>query len=102
MQNSKPKYSLKEKLDIAESISTVLMFLMAVWGTIAAYEAGFWHKIMHIIDHYHTEIVKIEHTETVKTIEQKVLYPQAEHSKNSQSSKINKNKSGQNIDKAAK
>ncbi len=60
MQNSKPKYNLKEKLDIAESISTVLMFLMAVWGSIVAYEAGFWHKLMHIINHYHTEIIKIE------------------------------------------
>ena len=75
---------------------------MAVWGAIAAYEAGFWRKIMHIIDHYHTEIVKIEHTETVKTIEQNVLYPKAEHLKNSQSLKTNKNKSGRNIDKAAK
>ena len=64
MQNSKSKYTLKEKLDIAESISTVLMFIMAVWGTIVAYEEGFWHKLMHIIDHYHTEIVKIEHSET--------------------------------------
>lgn len=60
MQKSKPKYNLKEKLDIAESISTVLMFLMAVWGSIVAYESGFWHKLMHIINHYHTEIIKIE------------------------------------------
>lgn len=67
MQNSKQKYTLKEKLDIAESISTVLMFIMAVWGTIVAYEEGFWHKLMHIIDHYHTEIVKIEHSEAFQT-----------------------------------
>lgn len=87
MENSKPKYSLKEKLDIAESISTVLMFLMAVWGTIAAYEAGFWHKIMHIIDHYHTEIVKIEHTEKVETIEHKILPLAVEHSKTTQKKK---------------
>lgn len=69
MQNSKPKYTLKEKLDIAESISTVLMFIMAIWGTIAAYEQGFWHKLMHIVNHYHTEIVKIEYSESIKNPE---------------------------------
>lgn len=71
MQNSKPKYNLKEKLDIAESISTVLMFLMAVWGSIVAYESGFWHKLMHIINHYHTEIIKIEQHTTLTDIFEK-------------------------------
>lgn len=71
MQNSKPKYNLKEKLDIAESISTVLMFLMAVWGSIVAYESGFWHKLMHIINHYHTEIIKIEQHTTLSDIFEK-------------------------------
>lgn len=69
MQNTKQKYTLKEKLDIAESISTVLMFIMAVWGTIVAYEEGFWHKLLHIVDHYHTEIVKIEHSKANPTLE---------------------------------
>lgn len=69
MQNSKPKYTLKEKLDIAESISTVLMFIMAIWGTIVAYEQGFWHKLMHIVNHYHNEIVKIEYSESIKNPE---------------------------------
>lgn len=87
MENSKPKYNLKEKLDIAESISTVLMFLMAVWGAIAAYEAGLWHKIMHIVDHYHTEIVKIERTEKVQIIEHKILPKMVEHSKTVQKKK---------------
>lgn len=75
MQNSKPKYTLKEKLDIAESISTVLMFLMAVWGTVAAYEEGFWHKLMHIVNHYHSEIVRIEYSEQTKTTEHKATPP---------------------------
>lgn len=76
MQNSKPKYTLKEKLDIAESISTVLMFLMAVWGTVAAYEEGFWHKLMHIVNHYHSEIVQIEYSEQTKTAEHKTPPPE--------------------------
>ena len=71
MQKSKPKYNLKEKLDIAESISTVLMFLMAVWGSIVAYESGFWHKLMHIINHYHSEIIKIEQHTTLTDIFEK-------------------------------
>ena len=71
MQKSKPKYNLKEKLDIAESISTVLMFLMAVWGLIVADESGFWHKLMHIINHYHTEIIKIEQHTTLTDIFEK-------------------------------
>ena len=69
MQNSKSKYSLKEKLAIAESISTVLMFLMAIWGTIAVYEQGIWHKLVHIVNHYHSEIIKTEHSETLKNPE---------------------------------
>ena len=76
MQNSKPKYTLKEKLDIAESISTVLMFLMAVWGTVAAYEEGFWHKLMHIVNHYHSEIARIEYSEQTKTAEHKTPPPE--------------------------
>lgn len=59
----KQRYTLKEKLDIAESISTVIMFLMAVWGSIAAYEADFWHKLNHIVSHYHAEIIKAEQAE---------------------------------------
>ncbi|MDO4162026.1 MAG: hypothetical protein Q4D80_03350 [Pseudomonadota bacterium] len=69
MKNSKPKYSLQAKLAIAESISTVLMFIMAIWGTVAAYEEGFWHKLMHIVNHYHTEISKIESSENLNNLD---------------------------------
>jgi hypothetical protein len=61
----KTKYTLKEKLDIAESISTILMFIMAIWGSIAAYEEGFWHKLNHIVSHYHNEITDMENKESV-------------------------------------
>ena len=54
----KSKYSMKEKLDIAESIVTILMFLMAVWGSIVSFEHGFWHKLYHVVDHYHRTIDK--------------------------------------------
>ena len=55
MKKSKPKYSMKEKLDIAESVVTILMFIMAVWGSIITFEEGFWSKLNHIVNHYHHE-----------------------------------------------
>ena len=54
MKKSK-KYSVKEKLDIAESVVTILMFVMAVWGSIITFEEGFWSKLNHIVNHYHHE-----------------------------------------------
>lgn len=55
MKKSKSKYSMKEKLDIAESVVTILMFVMAVWGSIVTFEEGFWSKLNHIVNHYHHE-----------------------------------------------
>ena len=72
MKKEFQKYTLKEKLSIAESISTVLMFLMAVWGSIVAYEVGFWHKVMHIVNHYHSEIGRLENNDkNIENIEEK-------------------------------
>ncbi len=46
---------MKEKLDIAESVVTILMFVMAVWGSVITFEEGFWSKLNHIVNHYHHE-----------------------------------------------
>ncbi len=54
------KYTVKEKLEIAESVVTIIMFVMAVWGSIIAYEEQFWHKLNHVVNHYHEEISKQE------------------------------------------
>lgn len=54
------RYTFKEKLEIAESVVTIIMFLMAVWGTIISFEEGFWHKLNAVVTHYHTEISKAE------------------------------------------
>lgn len=56
----KSKYDMKETLDIAESVVTIIMFIMAVWGSIVSYESGFWHKLNHVVSHYHNEMTKIE------------------------------------------
>jgi len=54
------KYTFKEKLEIAESIVTIFMFFMAVWGTVISFEEGFWHKLNAVVNHYHQEISKTE------------------------------------------
>lgn len=56
----KLKYDMKEMLEIAESVVTIIMFFMAVWGTIEAYEHDFWYKLNHVVSHYHEEISKVE------------------------------------------
>ena len=60
MKKSKPKYSMKEKLDIAESVVTIIMFFMAVWGTVVSFEEGFWRKLDHVVNHYHQQISAME------------------------------------------
>ena len=54
---------MKEKLDIAESVVTILMFVMAVWGSIISFEKGFWYKLDHIVNHYHQEFTAMEDKE---------------------------------------
>ncbi len=51
---------LKETLDVLEDIMTIIVSLMAIWGTVVAIENGFFHKIKRIADHYHADIVKAE------------------------------------------
>ena len=56
----KSKYTVKEKLEIAESIVTIIMFFMAVWGTVLSIEKGFWSKLDHIVNHYHQQVGYLE------------------------------------------
>jgi hypothetical protein len=60
MKHFLPKYTFKEKLEIAESVITIITFLTAIWGTIIAYEHNFWSKLNHVVDHYHGQIEKQE------------------------------------------
>jgi hypothetical protein len=66
MKNPLLKYTFKEKLEITESIITIITFLMAIWGTIIAYEHNFWSKLNHVVDHYHAQIQKQERQLTLK------------------------------------
>ena len=58
MQNNlKNKWSFKDKLEIAESIFTIIVSIMAIWGTVVAWQNGFWHKLERVTDHFHREII---------------------------------------------
>lgn len=54
---SKQKHALriKDTLDILEDIMTIIVSLIALWGSLAAYQNGFWHKLKHIVDYYHQD-----------------------------------------------
>lgn len=49
------RWTLKDTLDMLEAVFTIIVSLMAIWGTLIAWENGFWHKVKHIADHLHTE-----------------------------------------------
>jgi ABC-type nickel/cobalt efflux system permease component RcnA len=61
------KWSVKDKLEMAEAVFTIIVSIMAIWGTVVAWENGFWHKIKHIADHLHTEIEQEEHEHLAHT-----------------------------------
>lgn len=54
------KKEVKEWLDVMEDIMTIIVSLMAIWGTVVAYEKGFWHALHSVVMHYHHEIVADE------------------------------------------
>jgi len=54
------KLSFKDKMDILEAVCTIVVSLMALWGSIVAWENGFWHKLKHVIDYSHEKIVAEE------------------------------------------
>lgn len=58
------KLSLKEILDMLAAFFTIIVSLMALKGTIDVYKSGFFHKVGHLVDHYHAEIEDIEKKET--------------------------------------
>lgn len=45
----------KEKLEIIESILTIIVSLIAIYGTIVSYTSGFWTKLNSTIERMHVE-----------------------------------------------
>ena len=50
------KLSVKDKLEIAEAICTILVSVIALWGTISAFNHDLFRKVTHLIEHYHHQI----------------------------------------------
>lgn len=75
----KEKWTLKDKFEVAEAIFTIIVSLMAIWGTVAAWENGFWYKLKHITDHVHEEFLQDEKNgmrdvdTELKNFEQKIM-----------------------------
>jgi len=53
----KNNWTFKDKLEIVEAIFTIVVSVMAIWGTLAAWQNGFWHKLNRVVDHMHHELV---------------------------------------------
>ena len=71
MQNTpKNHWSFKDKLEITESIFTIIVSVMAIWGTIVAWQNGFWHKLERVTDHLHQDIVN---NKDIKLLEKKAI-----------------------------
>ena len=52
--------TFKDKMDILEAFFTIIVSIIALWGTFTAVENGFFSKMKHIVDHYHEQITKEE------------------------------------------
>ena len=52
--------TFKDKMDILEAFFTIVVSIIALWGTFSAVENGFFSKMRHIVDHYHEQIVQEE------------------------------------------
>lgn len=50
----------RDFLELMETILTILVSLVALSGTFAAFKSGFFHKLNHVVEHYHEEASKSE------------------------------------------
>ena len=64
------KWTFKDKLEIAEAIFTIVVSIMAIWGSLVAWENGFWHKLERITDKLHQELVL---EKDIKKVDNKTL-----------------------------
>ena len=60
MKKKKDHWTLKEKLEVAEAVCTIIVTIMALWGSVVALQHDLFKKATYLIDHYHGELVKLE------------------------------------------
>jgi len=52
--------TFKDKLEIAEALCTIIVTIMALWGTITAFQHHLFQKATHLIEHYHQKVIELE------------------------------------------
>lgn len=52
--------SFKEKTELIDAVFSILLSIIALWGTLSAWQNGFFHKIKYLAEHYHQKIVAEE------------------------------------------
>lgn len=56
----KARFTFKDKLEIAEAVCTIIVTVMALWGSLVAFQHNLFQKATRLIDHYHQEITALE------------------------------------------
>lgn len=49
--------NFKDKLEIVESILSIIVSIIAIWGSILAYNSEIVHKIKTVVEHHYEQIV---------------------------------------------
>ena len=56
----KSGWTFKDKLEITEALCTIIVSVMALWGTISAFQHNLFRKASHLIEHYHQKVIELE------------------------------------------
>ena len=49
---------MKNIIEMIESILSIIVSLIAIYGSIIAYQSGFIHKTVSVIEHHYEDVVK--------------------------------------------
>ena len=49
---------MKDIIEMIESILSIIVSLIAIWGSISAYQSGFIHKFVNVIEHHYENVVQ--------------------------------------------
>lgn len=49
---------MKDKIELIESILSIIVSLIAIWGSIAAYQSGFIHKAVTVMEHHYENVIE--------------------------------------------
>ena len=65
------RHDVHELMDILSAVCTVIVSILAIWGSVSVWSSGIWHKLTHIVEHYHTLIVEKEEQNRIKYLDVK-------------------------------